>query len=169
MFPIIRRMKKIATIHTSKRPPRIHFIDEWLEHRELSQAEVVRELDVNKSTVSKWCKGDLPSEKYLLALAEFLRIEPPALFRHPLDDWMTQFFVDRSAEQLARMVDTLKAAFPHEDKTPDGTRKHQSGIKSPEPKSEDRVQKSADALKSRRAREGKKKSDTPKRRKSADG
>lgn len=86
----------------------------------MSQAELVRELDVNKGTVSKWCAGALPSEENLLRITAILEIEPPALFRHPLDDWMTRMFQDRARDELERMIETLKAAFPKKGK--DGTK-----------------------------------------------
>lgn len=113
---------------------RIHFIAEWLERRGMSQADVVRELGVNKGTVSKWCRGDLPGEDNLRALAALLNVGPSDLFRHPLDDWMSRFFMHRSAEQLKRMVDTLKAAFPEEGGAPPGeSAAAQDGRRSPAP------------------------------------
>lgn len=112
---MIRNMGNVVTIHTDKDEPRVHFIAEWLEHRELSQAEIVRELGVNKGTVSKWCSGALPAEDNLRALAAFLEVEPVELFRHPQDDWITRFFMNRSTEQLKQMVATLNAAFPRKE------------------------------------------------------
>jgi transcriptional regulator with XRE-family HTH domain len=110
-------MGKVAEIHGSKTPVRIHYLQEWLDHRHMSKADLVRAMDINKSSVSKWCTGDLPSEKNLLIIAAALEIEPEALFRHPLDDWMTKFFKQRSEDELKRMVETLKAAFPQKSGT----------------------------------------------------
>ncbi|HEY8066591.1 MAG TPA: helix-turn-helix transcriptional regulator [Methylosinus sp.] len=112
---MIGNMGNMVTIHADKAGPRVHFIAEWLEHRGLSQAEIVRELGVNKGTVSKWCSGALPAEDNLRALAAFLELEPVELFRHPQDDWLTRFFMNRSTEQLKQMVATLNAAFPRKD------------------------------------------------------
>lgn len=117
MFPIIRNMAKISRIHADKTPIRIHFIKEWIDHRRLSQADVVRDLGVNKGTVSKWCSGELPSEDNLLLLATFLHVDPPVLFRHPEDDWLSHFFRNRSEEELQRMVTALRASFPREEET----------------------------------------------------
>jgi len=108
---------KIAKIHGGKLPKRIHFIGEWIELRRLAQADVVRELGVNKGTVSKWCAGDLPSEDNLTALAALLQVEPNQLFRHPDDDWIARLFADRSEEEKHRMIETLNAAFPRKDGT----------------------------------------------------
>lgn len=66
-----------------KKLQRIHFISEWLEQLGLQQADVVDALGVNKGTVSKWCSGKLPSEDSLLALADFLKIDPNRLFHDP--------------------------------------------------------------------------------------
>jgi transcriptional regulator with XRE-family HTH domain len=105
-------MAKREKIHNSTTPRRIHFISEWIEHRGLQQSDVAEALGTNKGTVSKWCSGALPSETNLLALASLLEVEPPDLFRHPYDDWMARLFRNRSEEELARMVNMLKAAFP---------------------------------------------------------
>lgn len=112
-----KKPNKIQKIHATRVTKRIHYLAEWLEHRQLNQADLVSELGVNKGTVSKWCAGDLPSEKNLLSLTAFLEIEPPALFRHPLDDWMSRLFKQRSEDELKRMVETLKAAFPQKSGT----------------------------------------------------
>jgi transcriptional regulator with XRE-family HTH domain len=114
-FPMIRSMGNAVTIHTDKAEARVHFIAEWLEHRGLSQADIVREIGVNKGTVSKWCSGALPGEDNLRTLAAFLEVEPVELFRHPQDDWITRFFMNRSTEQLKQMVATLNAAFPRKE------------------------------------------------------
>lgn len=108
-------MAKLARIHESRTPPRLHFIPEWLEKRGLKQADVVRELDIDKGTVSKWCKGQLPQETNLVRLAAMLHTEPMSLFRHPDDDWIAQMFKNRSADELQRMRETLKAAFPRKE------------------------------------------------------
>lgn len=110
-------MPNVTRIHKDKLSKRIHFIPEWIEHRGLSQADVVRELDINKGTVSKWCSGDLPSEVNLYNIAALLEVEPNALFRHPKDDWLANFFSGRSEEEKQRIVNTLNAAFPKRDGT----------------------------------------------------
>jgi transcriptional regulator with XRE-family HTH domain len=118
-FPNIRRMAKVTRIHTDKEGCRIHYLREWLERRGTSQAALVEFLatnvdeKTNKGTVSKWCGGGLPSQKYLKPIADFLGLEEPAeIFRHPDEDWMARFFADRPKDELRRMVETMKAAFP---------------------------------------------------------
>jgi hypothetical protein len=68
-------------------------------------------LGVDKSTVSRWFKGTVPVEEHLIALTGFLEAEEPAaLFRHPQDDWLAQFFRGRSAAQRARAIKILQAS-----------------------------------------------------------
>lgn len=118
-------MAKITRIHADKVPQRIHYLNEWLAYRRMSQADLVREIGVNKSAVSKWCSGALPSEDNLLKVAAVLSIEPNALFRDPEDDWFARLFRERAAsvfkdrtdEEIARMMATLETAFPRKDGT----------------------------------------------------
>lgn len=110
-------MPKIAKIHATKTPKRIHYLVEWLEKRRMIPAELVRVTGHNKGTISKWCSGALPSEKSLFEIANALSIEPNDLFRHPDDDWLARMFRDRSQEELSRMVETLRVAFPMKEGT----------------------------------------------------
>lgn len=91
---------------------KFHYIPEWAEKRDLKQAEVARELDVDKGTVSRWFKGNIPTEKHLLALAGLFSCTVPDLFRHPDDDWLSRFLRGRSEEERERIIETLKTAFP---------------------------------------------------------
>lgn len=119
-------MAKVARIHKDKSPSRIHFLNEWLEHRRMSQADLVEATGVNKGTVSKWCSGALPSEGSLVSICGALQIGLNDLFRDPGDDWMSRMFHDRrnaelfkgrSNEELQRMLDTLRTAFPTKNGT----------------------------------------------------
>ncbi|AKR57146.1 hypothetical protein XM25_15370 [Devosia sp. H5989] len=109
-------MAKLSTIHGDKTPIRIHFIAEWAEKRGLSQADIVREVGADKSVVSRWFSGSLPSEKYLEPLAGLFATEISGLFRHPDDDWMVRFLQERSVDELTRIKQTLEVAFPRQDK-----------------------------------------------------
>lgn len=105
-------MSEITAIHRSKQPRRPHFIPEWAEARNLSQADLARELEADKSVVSRWFNGTTPGVEWQQKLAALFHCEPDSLFRHPDDDWMAQFFRDRSREELERMKKLLEAAFP---------------------------------------------------------
>lgn len=91
---------------------RLHYIVERAERRQLSQADISRELEVDKSSVSRWFAGKLPAEKHLLALGILLRVDATNLFRHPDEDWLARFSRDRGAAERARIKATLEAAFP---------------------------------------------------------
>lgn len=106
-------MARISRIHADKTPPRRHFIPEWVEARGLKQADLTRLLDVDKSVVSRWFSGNIPSEKYLEPLAAALKLDDALqLFRHPDDDWLARFFNARSQDERERIKNMLEAAYP---------------------------------------------------------
>jgi transcriptional regulator with XRE-family HTH domain len=106
-------MARPSSIHKGRLPRRLHYIVEWAERRQVRQADIARNLNVDKSTVSRWFDGAIPAEIHLIALAGFLEAgEPAALFRHPDDDWMARFLRGRSADEVRRIRQLLEAAFP---------------------------------------------------------
>lgn len=111
-FGLFLGMVNISTIHRTKQPRRPHFIPEWAEARGLTQADLARELDADKSVVSRWFNGTTPGLEWQEKLAALFHCEPDAIFRHPDDDWLSKFFRDRSREELERMKTMLEAAFP---------------------------------------------------------
>ena len=111
-FGLFLGMSNISTIHRTKQPRRPHFIPEWAEARGLTQADLARELEADKSVVSRWFNGTTPGVEWQEKLAALFHCDPDALFRHPDDDWLSKFFKDRSREELERMKTMLEAAFP---------------------------------------------------------
>jgi len=100
---------------TSQAPlrQRIHYIVEWAERRGLNQADIGRSLAVDKSTVSRWFKGSVPTARHLRSLtALFCADNPAALFCHPDDHWLLQFLRGRSPDERERIRAILDAAFP---------------------------------------------------------
>jgi len=105
--------RKVASIHKGKTPQRVHYLDLWADLRGKKQADFAKEGLADKSTVSRWFSGQLPTEENLNKIADFLELEEPSwLFRDPADDWMRRMFEGRSAEERERMKATLEAAFP---------------------------------------------------------
>lgn len=102
----------ITTIHKSKQPRRPHFIREWAEKRQMTQADLSRKLGADKSIVSRWYDGATPSEDYQQRLAGIFHCSTDAIFRHPDDDWVTKFFEGRRTDEIERIKRTLEAAFP---------------------------------------------------------
>ena len=106
-------MPRPAKIHSGKQPRRLHYVVEWAARRQLRQADICRELSVDKSTVSRWFDGTLPSEVHLLALTGLFGLdEPVSLFRHPDDDWLSRLLRGRSEDERRRIKAMLEAAFP---------------------------------------------------------
>lgn len=69
-------------------PPfsRLHFIPEWMETRGLSRKDIMDQTGADKSLVSRWFKGSLPSDQYLARLAALFGIEREDLFRRPISN-----------------------------------------------------------------------------------
>jgi len=104
-------MSNVTIIHQSKTPPRIHFIPEWAERRNLKQADIVALTGADKGLVSRWFKGVLPKQNYLDMLASIFEIDVASLFRHPDDDWLAQFFRDRTEAERDKAIEMLKVMF----------------------------------------------------------
>lgn len=102
------RMTQVARIHKGKSPKRIHFIPEWAAHRNLRQADLVRDLTVDKSTVSRWFGGSIPEQQHLETLADYFQIDVSALFRHPDDDWIARLLQGRSEEERKKIVQIIE-------------------------------------------------------------
>lgn len=112
-IPLRMPQRKVASIHKGKTPQRVHYLDLWADLRGKKQADFAKEGLADKSTVSRWFSGQLPTEENLNKIADFLELEEPSwLFRDPADDWMRRMFEGRSAEERERMKATLEAAFP---------------------------------------------------------
>ncbi len=106
-------MARPIKIHKDKQPHRFHYIVEWAKRRGVKQADIMRELGVDKSTVSRWFDGTIPVDKHLVALAAYLRAEEPSyLFRDPDDDWMLRLFRGRTKDEIERIQKTIETAFP---------------------------------------------------------
>jgi transcriptional regulator with XRE-family HTH domain len=108
-------MGRPTRIHKGAESRRFHYIVEWAEHMHLTQADIVRALDVDKGTVSRWFSGSIPSGMSLIRLTLLLtgnKDEPAALFRHPDDDWMAKLLRGRSADERDRIKAIIEVAFP---------------------------------------------------------
>ena len=110
-------MSKIPTIHARKQGRRPHFIPEWAEMRGLRQADVAAEIGADKSLVSRWFNGATPGVEWQARLAALFHVEPDALFRHPDDDWLGQFFRDRSRSEIERIKKAMEISFPKKNGT----------------------------------------------------
>ena len=108
-------MDKITTIHRSKQPRRPHYIEEWAEVRGLSLADIARELEADKSVVSRWFSGTSPGLEYQARLAALFHLDDPEmLFRHPNEDWFARFMRRLTPDKRERAKEVLRAMFTHE-------------------------------------------------------
>ena len=107
-------MTNVTHIHTQKQGHRPHFIEAWAELRGMKQHDLVRELGVDKATVSRWYSGSSPNSHWQKMLCEFFQCEPEAIFRHPDDDWLSKFLRGRQQEEIERIKRTLESAFPRQ-------------------------------------------------------
>lgn len=114
-------MAKVTEIHQGKTPIRRHFIAEWAAARNLTRADVARELGVDKSQTTRWFKGQLPQPAFQERLAALFEIEPEALLRHPDADWMSKMFKDRSANERDRMKRSIELAWPPKSSSSKGS------------------------------------------------
>ena len=105
-------MGKEPRIHRSKQPNRPHFIEDWATRRQLSQADLARELGADKSVVSRWFGGSTPGIEWQEKLAALFHCERDALFRHPDDDWLRRFFQGRSPDEIKHIKSSLEVTFP---------------------------------------------------------
>lgn len=111
----------MTKIHKNKTPHRIHFINEWAEKRNLKQSDIVEELGADKSIISRWFHGSIPSEKYLESLASLMATDIGGLFRHPDDDWLAGFLRNRNARERERLLKILLENVSNPDNNDTGT------------------------------------------------
>lgn len=95
-----------------RQPRRPHYIEAWARSRNLKQTDLARELDVDKSLVSRWFAGTTPGAEWQRKLAMFFGCQPESLFRHPDEEWVFQFLVARSPAEIDRIKKVLELAFP---------------------------------------------------------
>lgn len=90
---------------------KVHFIEEWAEAKRMTRADIGRELGADKSLVSRWFAGAIPSEKWLMPLAESLGTDVHGLFRHPEDDSIIRIFKGRPDAQRKAAISMLRLFF----------------------------------------------------------
>lgn len=83
-----------------------------MEARNRTPADLIRDLDSDKSTVYRWLQGQLPHPEQQEQIAAYFEIEPEALLRHPDDDWIARFLRGRSEEERERIKQAMELAWP---------------------------------------------------------
>lgn len=83
-----------------------------MEARNLKVADLIRDLEFDRSTIYRWMDGNMPQPAQQERLAALFEIEPEALLRHPDDDWIARFFHGRSEEERQRIKQAMELAWP---------------------------------------------------------
>lgn len=94
-------------------------MEAWAERRGLTQADLARELGVDKGTVSRWYSGTSPGLLWQENLAALFSCEREDLFRHPDENWMKRFLEGRSAKEIEHIRKSLEITFPKRTGTDD--------------------------------------------------
>ena len=108
-------MSEPTKIHQSKQGRRPHYVREWAEKFQMSQADIARETGIDKSTISRIFDKRAPSSpqgQTQAKLAALFQTEPESLFRHPDEDWLAQFFAGRKRDEIERIKQMLETGFP---------------------------------------------------------
>jgi len=108
------RMSDLDGIHQKKQGRRPHFLREWMDSKELRAVDLSEELNIDKSIISRWLAGATPSADKQRILADFFGCEPEGLFRHPDEDWMARELRGRPREEIERIKQTIRTAFPRQ-------------------------------------------------------
>jgi len=107
--------QRLVELARQRQPRRPHFIAEWAERRGFeTQASLAKQLDADKSVVSRWYDGASPTTEYQEKLAALFGHpgEPEIIFRHPDSDWMARFLQDKTEDDMTRIKRILESAFP---------------------------------------------------------
>lgn len=124
-------MASVAKIHEGKTPKRVHYIKEWMEKLGLEPKDITEATGADKSTISRWFAGNVPSEKYLDQLVELFHLDERAgLFRDPDDDWIARFYRERDAEGKERFLRAVMTEFGIAGNGTDGLRLHTTNSES---------------------------------------
>jgi hypothetical protein len=120
--------KPVSKIHQQKTPNRPHFINEWLEMREMDAMDLLRILNegdtslpaVDKSQVYRWLKGQLPQAAMQKRIAGALEIcdvetnepDPSGLLRHPDLDWIARRIQQSDPEDVKKLKTIVELTLP---------------------------------------------------------
>lgn len=118
-------------------------LSNFLEKKDISSAELARQLGVSKAAVSKWVSGGaIPSSKYILDLSRLLGVSPMELLDEeiPKSNTLTRSdsshykvrygpvfnirelmdFIDMSQNETFKIIKTSEVTIPLPDSIPDG-------------------------------------------------
>lgn len=112
-------MEPAAKRKTEKYGTKTQYLSEWGEKRRIRQIDLVEITGIDKSLISKWWKKRNSPTKptHIEALAKALNLaDPEAIFRHPDEEWILNFFKLATREEILKAQEVLKVMFP--ERTP---------------------------------------------------
>lgn len=107
----------LAQIYAGRQPTRPHYLAQLMERYNVNRADIVEELGVDKSQLSRWLDEDrpsTPSREWAKRLGEFFGKghDPVDIFVDPDVDWLSRLLKDRSPDEKERIKAMIEAAFP---------------------------------------------------------
>jgi transcriptional regulator with XRE-family HTH domain len=107
----------LATIYANRQPRRPHYLAQLMERYNVTRADIVEALDVDKSQLSRWLdeeRPSTPSPEWAQKLGEYFGKghDPVDIFTDPDVDWLSRLLKDRSADEKDRIKAMIEAAFP---------------------------------------------------------
>lgn len=125
----IKQPKKFQIRRTQDTTFRIHYLNEWLEERQMTAMELLEALNepagmdpqvIDKSQVYRWLKGQLPHASTQRRIAEALSLmdsdtgepNPKLLTTHPAQAWIARKVAGLEPEDIVRLKTIIETAFP---------------------------------------------------------
>lgn len=109
-----------VVIYAGRQPKRPHYLAKLMERHEKDRSDLIEDLGIDKSTLSRWLDPDrpsTPSEKWAKKLGRYFASGPEDedfvdIFTNPSAHRFQKITKGRSEEEIDRMLATLEAAFP---------------------------------------------------------
>jgi transcriptional regulator with XRE-family HTH domain len=107
----------LATIYANRQPRRPHYLLQLMERYNVTRADIVEAIGVDKSQLSRWLdetRPSTPSPEWARKLGEFFGKghDPVDIFTDPDVDWLSRLLRDRSPDEKERIKAMIEAAFP---------------------------------------------------------
>lgn len=110
----------LAAIYSKRQPTRPHYLAKLMARRDVSRADLIQAIGVDKGLLSKWLderKPSTPGPRWAKDLGEFFAITPDPddfvdIFADPDVDRVRRFLHGREPDEIDRIMATLETAFP---------------------------------------------------------
>lgn len=107
-------------IYGSRQPRRPHYLATLMARHNVTRAELIEAIEVDKGLVSKWLdeeKPTTPGPQYVRKLGRFFAVSDDPddfvdIFADPDTSRLSRFLQGRSPDEIDRIMATLETAFP---------------------------------------------------------